>query len=265
MMLEGLRGTIRRNRRRFPFSLVAAACEKYLRAWHNEGYYDFERNGEAFVLRQLSAWASRPATVWDVGAHEGEWAEAAHGILPDAEVHSFEILPEIARRVRSESWRTVHEFGLSDRQGTVDVHWNVHHDTTNSILPRSESVWFKEGTQVVTARITTGDAACASIRRPDVLKIDVEGHEAAVLRGCQNILTGVDPPWLVQVEYGETYIPYGAFLRDIYGLLPGYSIGRAFPDHVEFRDYSYADENFRMGNYVAVRDPALRDLLANRR
>ena len=97
---------------------------------------------------------------------------------------------------------------------------------------------------------------------PHVLKIDVEGHETAVLRGMQRLLSGDYAPLIIQIEYGDTYLPSGSTLKDVYSLLPGYSIGRLFPNHVDFRPYSYADDHFRMGNIIATRDARLKSLLA---
>jgi hypothetical protein len=101
------------------------------------------------------------------------------------------------------------------------------------------------------------------IGAPDLLKIDVEGHEASVLRGCQAILRSEAAPIMIQLEYGLTYLAVGTTLLQIHDLLPGYSIGRLFPNHVEFRPYDLFDDHFRMGNLIAVRDEALKSLLAN--
>ncbi len=63
-------------------------------------------------------------------------------------------------------------------------------------------------------------------------------------------------PRLIQFEYGDTYIPAGKTLYGIYQILAplGYRIGRVYPDHVEFKDYDFCDEHYRMGNYVAVKE-----------
>jgi hypothetical protein len=66
----------RDHRRNAAFRLVAGGCERYLRAWHNESFFDFEKNGEAFVLETFKAWkgAPKPYVAWDVGANHGQWA-----------------------------------------------------------------------------------------------------------------------------------------------------------------------------------------------
>lgn len=261
---DRLQEIVAKNRRSMPLNLIAKCSEKYLRAWYNENRWEFSTNGEAFVLSRFSQWAgAREVVIWDVGAHYGEWSEATHKVIPQASIHSFEIVPEMAGRLTDTSWRSAHAFGLSDVEGIVEVHWNKSHDTENSINPRSEYPTF-QGVPVdlVECQVVTGDQLVDKFGAPDFLKIDVEGHEAFVLRGFRETLQGEGAAPLIQFEYGSTYVPSGTTLREMYALLPGYSIGRLYPGYVDFKPYSYADEHLRMGNMIATRDKALRDLLA---
>jgi len=266
-----LRQTIRSSRRAAVSRGVAAASEKFLRAWYNEGYYAFDKNGERFAVSCFAKWSRLDSPViWDVGAHLGHWADVVHEIMPRARITSFEILKPIADRVlerhRGADWFTLENIGLSDQEGQVEVTWNPRHDTTNSITPRLESKFFRAGELVqVPCRVTTLDAyAARTATTPDFLKIDVEGHEGAVLAGGAHLLSGERAPAMIQFEYGDTWIPGGHTLYKVQRQLEalGYSVGRLYPDHVAFKAYDYADEHFRMGNMIAVKDPKLRALLA---
>lgn len=264
MVKDKLQYIIAKNHRTSLFRLIAAGSEKYLSAWYNENRWGFETNGEAFVLSRLNHWAQgRRVAIWDVGAHNGEWSEAAHKMVPSAAIHSFEIIPEIASTLTDSAWRTAHAFGLSNAEGTVDVHWNKAHNTESSINPRSERLTFQESpVNVIQCKVEPGDKKVGDLGFPDFLKVDTEGHEAYVLRGFSETLKSRNAPSLIQFEYGETYVPSGSTLREIYSLLPNYSIGRLYPDYVDFKPYSYSDEHLRMGNMIATRDLALRNLLA---
>jgi FkbM family methyltransferase len=264
MSKETLQYIIAKNRRSIPLRLIAGFSQKYLRAWYNENRWGFANNGEAFVLARFSQWAEdRKVTIWDVGAHGGEWSEAAHKMVPSAAVHSFEIIPEIASTLTDTEWRSAHAFGLSNTEGTVDVHWNKGHNTESSINPRAESVTYRTSpVEVIRCQVRAGDKLVGELGHPDFLKIDTEGHEAYVLRGFSETLQSSNAPALIQFEYGTTYVPSGTTLRDIYSLLPGYSIGRLYPDYVDFKSYDYSDEHLRMGNMIATRDQALKKLLA---
>ena len=264
MIKYKLQEIIAKNRRSVPLRLIAKCSEKYLHAWYNEARWDFESNGEAFVLSRFNQWTQgREVVIWDVGAHYGEWSEAAHKLVPAASVHSFEIIQEVALRSNDTDWRSMHAFGLSDVEGVVEVHWNKVHDTENSINPRPEFPTYQSApVAVIQCPVKTGDQLVDGLGSPDFVKIDVEGHEAYVLRGLRKTLEGGSAPRLIQFEYGATYVPSGSTLREIYALLPDYAIGRLYPNYVDFKPYGYADEHLRMGNMIATRDQALRSLLS---
>lgn len=272
-MIGGLARQAIRERARDPvFRSIASICEKFLRAYNNEDFYDFRKNGEAFLLRTTaSLFSDRPFVIWDVGAHHGHWALGARSQFPQASIHCFEIVPqiaqELARRLGSAPLTTVHNFGLSDAETEHLVHLNTVHTSTNSIAPRAGGVYFGADAETVLCRSSTCDRVAAALEPPTLLKIDVEGHEVAVLRGARGLLESDARPIAIQFEYGETYIPSHATLKDVYDLLSpqGYAIGKLYPNHVRFKPYEYADDNFRMGNFVAVRDAALRSLLEGRR
>ena len=242
---------------------AARFASRFLNAYYNTGNYDFEHNGEAFALRTFAAHARRDAVIWDVGAHYGEYASAAHGIVPQAKVISFEILPPIAEQLRRRilgDWFEIKEMGLSDCVGNVDIVWNKRADTTNSIAPMMSEFFDHDQLETVNCAVATVDDLVASgTPSPDFLKIDVEGHEPAVLRGAQRLLSSDRAPLVIQFEYGMTWIGGGGLLHAAQTLLEGagYKVGRLFPDHVEFKEFGWADEHFRMGNMIAVKDRTL--------
>lgn len=270
LLEEYVRTAIRTSRRSPPARLAARLAERYLNAWHNTGFFDFDRNGEAYLLRTFaSTVGSRPVTVWDVGAHAGQYAAAIHARLPHAHVTSFEILPPIAVALRERNfdpaWFTLRAIGLSDAPGSVEVSWNRLHDQCNAITPRPGE-WFDHGeVEQIVCEVSTIDLLIEQgAAPPNFLKIDVEGHDAAVLDGAQALLASDHAPKLIQFEYGDTWIPSGRTLFDVQTKLHryGYAVGRLYPDHVGFKEYAFADERYRMGNMVATRDPELRTLLS---
>ena len=130
--------------------------------------------------------------VLDVGAHIGEFTllAAARG----ATVHAFEPDPANAALLRSNvatndlQWRvTVHECALSDRDG--EMRFLAHHNPSLSALWTEQHAAGSATTVAVqAARLDTID-----VPRADIIKIDTEGAELAVLRGAARLLATCSP------------------------------------------------------------------------
>ncbi len=264
-----LKRTIAENRRSGVVRSMAGLAQRFLNAYHYTGEYAFASNGEKFALSCFAEAHGPLAVIWDVGAHLGEYALEAHDVMPGARIVSFEIIPEIAAQLKTRitgDWFELHEIGLSDREGHVDVAWNKKQDTTNAVMPFAYEHLDLSDVQPRRCPITTIDRLIAGGQPPpDVLKIDVEGHEAAVLGGAGRLLAGDKAPAMIQFEYGGTWIPSSATLYATQQFLQGfgYAVGRLYPDHVAFKTYNWKDEHFRMGNMIAARGARLQQLLAN--
>lgn len=251
--LPGLGLFVARRRRSFVMTKIASLCRRYL-AWHGNFNYDLWTNGEAFVLQTIAAF--RPRLLLDVGANVGEWSLAANAHCPDAEVHAFEIAPPTfeslvanTRHLPRVSCRNV---GLSEAAGTVRLRHYAACPALTTSADYPHPLPFVE----LDGQVISGDAYAAAqgLERIDLLKIDVEGMEQQVLKGFEGMLRrkAID---LIQFEYGRVNIMNGFLLRDFHAFFGerGYVVGKIFPNHVDFRAYDLADEDFMGPNYLACR------------
>lgn len=270
-VIEPIKRAIRSNRRSKIVSISAGLCEKFLHSYYNEDFYEFRANGESFALSTFSRWiGSSNCIVWDIGANHGQWAREAHAILPNAQVVSFEIIPPIADELSaaadSSPWWSIEKIGMSNKEGVAEIFWNWDSDDTSSLSPDLNGhLYASAKVESVQCQTTTIDAYWSRAgSAPHLLKIDTEGHDWAVLEGAEELLSSADAPAMIQFEYGHTWIPSQRMLGPVQKKLEsfGYSVGRLYPNHVEFKPYSVLDENFRMGNMIAVRDSRLRDRLS---
>jgi FkbM family methyltransferase len=245
---------VARHRDHFLLERGAWLARRYLVHYGNQNY-DPRSNGEARVLRAmggLGAWR-----LFDVGAHTGEWTALALSCVPGAEVHAFEVVPDLAAR-SAERFAdlqavTINAVGLGDRTADVEVRFFPGTPALSSLhdLPHEAPSEIRVG------RTIAGDVYCEAhaIDRIDLLKIDVEGHELSVLRGFDRLLSaGVVRA--VQFEYGWASIYTKSLLNDLYGYFAerGYVVGKIFPRTVRFRPYGVLDEDFLGPNYLAVRE-----------
>jgi FkbM family methyltransferase len=91
------------------------------------------------------------------------------------------------------------------------------------------------------------------IERVDLLKVDTEGHDFAVLRGARASFAA-GAIGVVQFEYNHRWVFARQYLKDVFDLLAplGYRIGKLTPGGVEFYpDWDPELETFIEGNYVA--------------
>jgi FkbM family methyltransferase len=211
-------------------------------------------NGEVDLIRRLAP--ARFTTVFDVGAHVGDWSLAALAEWGGARVHAFEVAPPTFDRLR----RHVHAAGLDGRVDFVakglgeatdrrDMYYFPEHPHLTCDMPRHHL----PATPFV-GEFVSGDAYMQERQIGDVdfVKVDVEGAEHLVFRGFRRAIEE-GRVHCMQFEYGAFSIQTRVLLADYYDLLaPRYWIGKLFPATVEFRDYDWTMENFRFSNFICV-------------
>lgn len=135
----------------------------------------------------------------DVGANIGVWSIAAAKSF--RAVHAFE--PDLghaaALRRLLPSNVTVHGFALSDHSGVGRLAIPIHEGlelTSRASLESHANVGFVEiARQVPLVTLDQMD-----LRDIDVMKIDVEGHEAAVLDGAWRSIERDRPTLIIEIE-----------------------------------------------------------------
>ncbi len=97
------------------------------------------------------------------------------------------------------------------------------------------------------------------IEEIDFLKIDVEGHELAVIAGGKGFFEG-ERVKIVQFEYGGCYIDARTLLRDFYEFFNGmnYSFFLLYPSWVlPVPHYDQRLENFQYKNFLIVNNEVI--------
>lgn len=233
-----------------------------------------EQSGEEWVLREVVAPTCRgpeAPVVFDVGANVGDYSRLARRHLPRAVVYAFEPSAAVFRRLRENlsaaeaegSFRPFN-FGLSDAEKTAELYSYTVEGEEQSLI---SSIDRRLPTQVVDVEVSaaerisvrTLDGLCEEegVARIDFLKLDVEGHELAVLRGARRMLDA-GAVSLIQFEFGPANIYSRTYFYDFWTLLSGsYDLFRIIPRGiVPIPFYGEHREVFLTTNYLAVRRPA---------
>lgn len=169
------------------------------------GYYEPE------VQAALGRHVPPPgAAAWDLGAHFGFyslWLTRAVG--PQGEIVAIEPDPvshaRLVRHVRLNRWANVRPFACaaSDRAATVSLIQSGGAGATTSHLPyQHESTRGARTVEVVTCALDAL-AEREKLRPPTLVKIDVEGHAAAALRGAAATLQRHRPRLLISLHSPE--------------------------------------------------------------
>lgn len=248
------------DRRSEPTRALAALAEELSLTWKNRSY-DIAHNGEHWLLRQVSPFGLR--TLFDIGANAGDWTRAAIAEMPQAEVHAFEINPTTAERAAADFARLgaqvrLNAFGLGEAESEVELFQAPGRSTLTTTVPGVIADALGRGAlagyETIRVRLTTGDAylRSAGLAGADLVKIDVEGAEFAVLRGFEDAFAR-RAVTLLQFEYGQGNIASRALLADVVPWLEarGFVTGKLWQDRVAFKPYAFADEDFIGPNYVA--------------
>lgn len=163
------------------------------------------RQTDVEEINLLRDYLSPGDATFDVGANKGGYlACMASAVGPTGLVVAFEPIPELASRLTTATarlrWSQVEicAAAASDTDGTAmlatpegDRHWesSLEHNAAPGATTR----------EVRTVRL---DRYLDQLegRQLSAIKIDVEGHESAVIRGGQRLLTRYRPLLLVEVE-----------------------------------------------------------------
>lgn len=165
---------------------------------------------QLFVFAKRLLEALRPACAWDVGANVGLWSLFLAGFEPRiAHVVSFEPDQTNLRLLHLNRERNglaarldVREIALSDRPGAATFNADPMTGSTGSLESGERFIEHHYGgrTHAVQMAVGTIDDEIASGRPvPQFMKIDVEGHELALLRGGLHTLGEHRPALLIEV------------------------------------------------------------------
>jgi FkbM family methyltransferase len=214
---------------------------------------DPTHNGELLLIERALPQAR---VVVDVGANVGDWAALALGTMPrDARLVCFEpsdgAADRLAERFREESRVEIVRAAVADAPGRRSFFEEPDAGETSSFARENTSRRAEQ--RVVDVTTLDAEAERMGIDRVDMLKVDCEGFDLAVLRGAERLL-GERRVRLIQFEYNEPWRYAGATLSAAVALLNrhGYGIRAVTPVGPREFDYAKFGETFTYANFAAV-------------
>lgn len=237
--------------------LILRAAQRYVDRFNGDNDSDPATNGEEQFLR-IKLSKLNEGVVFDVGANVGEWTKYCLSVEPSLRMHLFEPSKPTFKKLASNSWPSninLNCCGLGERSELLNL--NIVDDASglNSIYKR-RGVKGVEMQSVEAIQIQTLDAYCEmnNIAYINLLKVDVEGHELAVFKGAQKMLSSRKVN-VIQFEYGGCNLDSRVYLLDIWEYLVsfGYKFYKIYPDGPRLvKRYTQSQETFRYSNWLAV-------------
>jgi FkbM family methyltransferase len=140
------------------------------------------------------------AVILDIGANFGFYAVSfARALARCARIIAFEPFPSTFRRLCAnialnglDDVIQAHPLALSDRVGRARMWSRPDNSGASAVLD--------EGSTSVPATTLDTFSRDAGLERLDFVKVDVEGHEEAVLRGASDVLARFRPVLLVEID-----------------------------------------------------------------
>lgn len=209
------------------------------------------RSSEAATLLPFARLAAAAHGVVDIGANVGLYSLVALAANPNSLVYAFEPVPQTAERLRQNlrlnHWEDrchVEQVALADEVGTASLHVpHGHLPTSASLHPDGFRHLPGSIIEVPVARI---DDYLRDLDSIDLVKIDVEGFEDAVLRGAPRLLR--QRPTIIL----ECHPDGPADALDSLLLGAGYQIYRLIPDNPRPVDRIRAEVGAGHRNFLCI-------------
>jgi FkbM family methyltransferase len=150
-------------------------------------------------LPLLPALCRKDALALDIGANEGFFA---HHLLPVAKsVVAFEPLPQMHARLRENyaGKMEIHGVILSDREGQGELRYPAG-GYMSATIAESNSAALESGRVIETVVAPMRTLDSFHLTNVGFVKIDVEGHEEAVLHGGLETLKREKPNLMIEIE-----------------------------------------------------------------
>ena len=175
---------------------------------------------EVEIFDVIKKFAPKYNVMYDIGSHYG-WFSIAWICAGGKYVEAFEpakknadIMMETILKNKFEKQIHLHRIALSD----IDNEDNLYlfkGDSSRNFIKRSDQDKTSEMVCIERVKTYRLDYLKDKIKKPDLIKIDVEGHESEVLAGARNFIIETAPAIVVEVHDTTNALEVANFFCDL--------------------------------------------------
>lgn len=184
---------------------------KIIECLKNPKFYKIYFNGTSplFELAPLLEVINEAKTLIDVGSNKGQFSILARKFFPDIEIHSFEPQIEelnIQKKILGNKNINYYNFALGDEDKELNLYITKRKDSSSLLKPIQtiSSKYLTKEIRKVSVKKLDKILALRNIKRPSILKLDVQGFELEVLKGSLEIFKMIDYI-ITEVSFIEIY------------------------------------------------------------
>ncbi len=200
--------------------------------------------------------------VIDVGANVGEYISELNEINKSIIIHAFEPHPltftKLSENTKNFSNVFIHNKGVSSKSGYLNLYDYGANDGSEHASLFSDVISEIHGSQsVISHEVELIDLDSFidtnQITEVSLLKIDTEGHELEVLRGCLKSIN-LGKIKIIHFEFNEMNVVSRVFFKDFWKILSNYDFYRLLPrGMIRITNYNPLNcEIFAYQNIVAI-------------
>ncbi len=173
--------------------------KKIIKCLQNPKFYKIYFYGTAplFEISPLLEEINNSKTLIDVGSNKGQFSLLARKFFPDIEIHSFEPQIEelnLQKNILGNKNINYYNFALGNEDKELNLYITKRKDSSSLLKPLetiNNKYLTKEIRKVFVKRLDK-ISALKNIKRPSILKLDVQGYELEVLKGSTEIFEVID-------------------------------------------------------------------------
>ncbi len=161
-----------------------------------------EFDAELLLLEFL---LNKDSTFFDIGANKGEYAYYAEKLIKQKNIYLFEPEKKLNKQLNAIfKGCNIFDVALSDTKGTHQFKIPVINGVADNCLSSLELNHKEDNeTEAIIYEVKTNTLDAFVKEKnvfPDLIKIDVEGHELSVLKGAENYISTHYPTLIIEIE-----------------------------------------------------------------
>jgi len=165
------------------------------------------------INKNIAVVAPEIGTILDIGANIGQFAIAANKFFPNAEIHSFEPVPDTFQHLRKNteaiSKISIYNEAIGDSTGMIEFYQNTYSHASSALKVSDDQKTETPNTnsyKTIKVKVDKLDDFNFDkpIKGPVLLKLDVQGFEKHAIMGAVKFMKNVDFI-LIEVSFVHMY------------------------------------------------------------